>query len=52
VTPWTPGGEVVKNPHAVQEMEEIWVQSLGEKIPQRRKWLQYSHQENSKDRGV
>ena len=25
-----PGGSVVKNPPAMQEIEEIWVQSLGQ----------------------
>ena len=33
-----PGGAVVKNPPAMQEMWDTWVRSLGQKIPWRRKW--------------
>ena len=29
----SPGGSVVKNPSAVQEMQEMWVQSLGREDP-------------------
>ena len=28
-----PGGSVVKNPPAMQEIQEIWVQSLGQEDP-------------------
>ena len=28
-----PGGSLVKNPPAMQEMQEIWVQSLGQEDP-------------------
>ena len=29
----TPGGSVVKNPSAIQEMQEMWVRSLGQEDP-------------------
>ena len=28
----------IKDPPAMQETQETWVQSLGGKVPQRRKW--------------
>ena len=33
-----PGGSVVKNPPAMQETKETWVQSWVGKIPWRRVW--------------
>ena len=33
-----PGGLVVKNRLPMQETQEIWIPSLGQKIPWRRKW--------------
>ena len=33
-----PGGSAVKNLPAVQEPQEIWVQSLGQEDPRRRAW--------------
>ena len=33
-----PGGSVVKNPPAMQEAQEIWVDPWVGKIPWRRKW--------------
>ena len=33
-----PDGLVVKNPPAMQETQDMWVQSLGGKIPWSRKW--------------
>ena len=44
----------LKNLLAMQEIQETWVQSLGGKIPWRRKWqpIPYSCLENSMDRGA
>ena len=33
-----PSGSVVKNPSAMQEPQETWVQSLGQEDPWKRKW--------------
>ena len=43
--------QTVKN---LPAMQEIWIQSLGQKDPLRREWLpiQYSGLENSMDRGL
>ena len=43
--------QTVKN---LPAMQEIWIQSLGQKDPRRREWLpiQYSGVENSMDRGL
>ena len=35
---WLPGGLAVKNLPATQEMQVMWVQSLGREYPWRRKW--------------
>ena len=49
-----PNGLVVKNPPAMQETQDMWVQSLGGKIPWSRKWqstavflLEKSHSQRS-----
>ena len=49
-----PGGSVVKNPPAMQKIQETWVRSVGQEDPGRRAWnpLQYSCLENSMDRGA
>ena len=50
-----PGGSAVKNPHAVQEPQEIGVQSLGWEDPLEKGGgnpIQYSCLENSMDRGT
>ena len=49
-----PQGSAVENHPAVQETSQRWVQSLGRKIPWRRKWqtIQYSCQNNPRDRGA
>ena len=41
-----------KDPPAMQEMQEAWVQSLGQEVQRRRAWLQYSCLENPMDRGT
>ena len=48
------GGTVVKNPSAVQETQEMWVQSLGREDPLEEEMatqFQYSCRENPTDRG-
>ena len=50
-----PGGSAVKNPHAIQEPQEIGVQSLGWEDPLEKGGgnpLQYSCLENPVDRGT
>ena len=37
-----PGGSVVKNPSAVQETQEMWVQSLGQEDPLEEKMAPHS----------
>ena len=37
-----PGGSVGKNPPAVQEMQETWVQSLGREDPLEKKMVTHS----------
>ena len=36
------GGSAVKNPPAMQEMQEMWVQSLGQKDPLEEEMVTYS----------
>ena len=33
-----PGGSMIKNTPAIQEMQKTWVQSLGQEDPWNRKW--------------
>ena len=37
-----PGGSVVKNPPAIQETQEMWVQSLGQEDPLEEKMATHS----------
>ena len=45
-----PMAQLVKNPPAVQETQEMWVQSLGWENPLEEEILQYSFLENPLDR--
>ena len=38
-----PGGSVVKNPPAIQETQEMWVQSLGQEDPLEEKMATHSN---------